>query len=356
MCPRSGSAAVRRCPGPRSTATPVGATTRPGSSRPGPAPRCWWSTSRAGLVGHRRGRHRLGGAGPVEQRLLHQGGGPRRGEVADDRQHRAGRGDPGHVQRAELLGLDVLDGLRAGQVAAIGVVAVHPGEQRLPGHHAGGAAVDRQLLHEPVALPLDLPLGITGAGQQLPQQLEQPRQPGQQHRPAEAEPVRVGAGRQLPAERLQVDGDLRRRTTLGAREQRVGQQLGAGNVCVAAFAAGRGERDAQPDLGQRHSRATDGEHPQSVVEHRVADRGELGDPLPGEGGHGTGGGGRGGGTGGGGTGGAGHQAVSPAGRSSTTARLSRRSVAAAATTCSGVTAASSAGSSLSSSARPRCCS
>ena len=172
-------------------------------------------------------------------------------------------------------GLDRGDLLGRRQLAAVRVVAVHAAQQRLAGDDAGLAAVDGQLLHEPVALADDLALGVGGAGQHLGEQLEQAGQAADEHRAAEAEPVGVGAGAELPAERLHVGGELRRRPPLGAGQQGVAEQLRLGGVRAAALAGRAGERDAQAQLGERHAAAADGEHAQAVVEGALGDDRQL---------------------------------------------------------------------------------
>jgi hypothetical protein len=156
------------------------------------------------------------------------------------------------------------------------VVAVHAVQQRLARDDAGLAAVDRELLHEPVALAEHLALGVAGAGQHLAEQREQSGQPGAEHRAAEAEPVGVRAGRQLRTERLHVGGELRGVAPVGAGQQGVAEQLRLRGVRDAAAARRPGERDAQAHLRQRHARTADGEHAQPVVERALGDGRQLG--------------------------------------------------------------------------------
>jgi hypothetical protein len=245
------------------------------------------------------------------------------------------------VQLPHLVGLDLLDLLGRRQVAAVRVAAVEPLQQRLPRDDAGLAAVDGQLLHEPVALAQHLALGVRRRRQDLAEQREERRQAGHEHRAAEREPVAVGAGRQGRPEALQVGGDLRGVAVRGAEQHRLAEQRRAGGVRRLPLAGRAGERDAQPHLGQRDAGAPDGQHPQAVVEDDVLDRRQPERPLRGQRRDWTGQR-------------AGHAA--PPGRSSSTARLSGRREAAASCTAPGPTARSSSGSSSTSSARPRCCS
>ena len=162
---------------------------------------------------------------------------------------------------------------RRRQLAAVRVVAVHPAQQRLARDDAGLAAVDRQLLDEPVALALDLAVGVGRAGQHLADQVEQPARGRGRAR-----------SRRPPAGRCRCWPTASRRAPAGrprAAARCAGRCRAAGcRRAAGPWRRGRARRRRTAPAGAPRRAGTpgpaDGEHAQAVRQRALGDGRQLG--------------------------------------------------------------------------------
>ena len=224
---------------------------------------------------------RLGGrAGPAAERRLDGVESRRRAQVTYQRQHRTHGRHRLLVQGPQLLGRDLFQRLRHGQLDRVGMLAVEPGQQRLARQHGGLAAGDHELATHALALARHLMLRVGRRADDLGEQRQQLLEIRGQHRSDEGQPVAVDTGRRARAQHLQLDRELGCgrapavpasivSASSGGRPPRAG--LGAGLVFLAGWADG----DAQPQLDNRHRSAADGEHPQPVGQQALSDCRDL---------------------------------------------------------------------------------
>ncbi len=164
------------------------------------------------------------------------------------------------------------DHVRRGRVAAVGMVAVQPAQQALPGDHRGLAAGDRDLLDDPLPFTGELARRVDRPGEHLGDQIEQGNEIGRERGADDGEPVRVHPGRERSTQRLDGRGELDPVPRLGTGEQGFGEQLGAGLMRGATTS----ERDAQPHLHQWHAGPPDHQYPQPARQHPLGHRGKIG--------------------------------------------------------------------------------
>ena len=178
----------------------------------------------------RRGLHGVPGRRPGGQRRGDHVGRRLRVEVADEHEAAAGGEHPLAVQVAEGVAVHGRDEPVVGQLDGVGVVAVATGRERRPGDDAGLGAGDRDALGHPVALALDLVVGIRRVGEQLGEQAQHRRQSVREHRRGEQQPVGIGGHRQLRAVALQQLGDAVLVVRARAQQDGAGEDGAAGGV------------------------------------------------------------------------------------------------------------------------------